>query len=173
MPIADFLFYIAVLLGLSAVVSCAPVQTPLEKAAAAAAGVKVSAVDVDTPLNRLYRDAVRVRDNIKEFLSILADFDQLQANEADRELEIRQYGVKRGNTGFKVNGWKRKRRSTMESDIIAAAFTNKLDHKAADMVHTIYTFLDDLQIARQYYEGVPRGPVTRSVERGGGQLTEN
>ena len=146
MSMADVLFYLAVLLGLSTVATCSPVQTTLEKAAAVAAGVTGSEVDLDTPANRLYQDAVRVVDTMKEFLTALSDFEEIQVGEAQREDEIRQHGVKRGKSGgFRVNGWKRKRRSLMESDILAAAFTNKLDHKAADMVRKIYTFLDDLQ----------------------------
>lgn len=150
MPLADFLFYMAVLLGLSTVVTSSPVQTPLEKAAAAAAAsVTGSDVPFDTPANQLFRDAVRVVDTMKDFLAALSDFEQIQVGEAAREDEIRLNSVKRGNNGFRVNGWKRKRRSTRERDILAVAFTNKLDHKAADMVHKIYTFLGDLQTVRQ------------------------
>ncbi|XP_041482314.1 uncharacterized protein LOC121430381 [Lytechinus variegatus] len=154
MPLADFLFYMAVLLGLSAVATSSPVQTPLEKAAAAAAaGVTGSDVSFETPANQLFRDAVRVVDTMKDFLAALSDFEQIQVGEAAREDQIRLNNVKRGpsNSAFRVNGWKRKRRSTRERDILAVAFTNKLDHKAADMVHKIYTFLGDLQtVSRKF-----------------------
>eukprot|EP00057_Strongylocentrotus_purpuratus_P002550 XP_003724734.1 PREDICTED: uncharacterized protein LOC100889788 [Strongylocentrotus purpuratus] len=174
MPLADFLFYMAVLLGLSTVVTSSPVQTPLEKAAAAAAAsVTGSDVPFDTPANQLFRDAVRVVDTMKDFLAALSDFEQIQVGEAAREDEIRLNSVKRGNNGFRVNGWKRKRRSTRERDILAVAFTNKLDHKAADMVHKIYTFLGDLQTARQYYEGTSRGGSARTLERTGMPLTDD
>ncbi|XP_022108291.1 uncharacterized protein LOC110988779 [Acanthaster planci] len=106
----------------------------------------------------LYRDAVEVVDSMHEFLSTLSEFEEVKAGEGAREKEMIRYGIparsKKEKVGFQMPGWrKRRRRSTVEEDLVSAAYFGQLDEQANVMVKAIHTFLDDLQKVRQFYEG--------------------
>ncbi|XP_038050766.1 uncharacterized protein LOC119723929 [Patiria miniata] len=106
----------------------------------------------------LYRDAVAVVDNMHEFLSTLSEFEEVKAGEGAREEEMIRYGIparsKKENVGFQMPGWRRRRRrSTVEEDLVSAAFFGRLDDQADVMVNAIHKFLDDLHKVRQFYEG--------------------
>ena len=98
----------------------------------------------------LYRDAVQVVDRMHQFLTTLSEFEEVKAGEGAREEEMIRYGIptraKKENVGFQMPGWRRRRRrSTVEEDLVSAAYFGRLDERAEDMVKAIHTFLDDLQ----------------------------
>ncbi len=100
-----------------------------------------------TPGQLLFKDAIQVVDHIQDFLATISEFEKMQFEESGREWEIQSYGVHRDKKdgGFKTQSWRRKRRSTMEEDILSAAFLESLDNKATVMLSSIQTFTDDLQ----------------------------
>ena len=100
-----------------------------------------------TPGQVLYRDALEVVDNIQDFLVVIREFEKVKLEEGDRELQIESYSLQRNKKdgGFKTSSWRRKRRSTMEDDLISAAYLGSLDTKAEEMVSSIQTFLNDLK----------------------------
>ncbi|XP_033637618.1 uncharacterized protein LOC117298456 [Asterias rubens] len=106
----------------------------------------------------LYGDAVDVVEKMHGFLSTLTKFEEVKAGEGAREDEMIRYGIpartKKENVGFQMPGWRRRRRrSTVEDDLVSAAYFDRLDDQADAMVNSINKLMDDLQKVRQYYEG--------------------
>ena len=98
----------------------------------------------------LYRDAVDVVEKMHGFLTTLTEFEEVKAGEGEREEEMIRYGIpirtKKENVGFQMPSWRRRRRrSTVEEDLVSAAYFDRLDEQADDMVKVINTFMDDLQ----------------------------
>lgn len=100
-----------------------------------------------TPGQLLYKDAIQVVDKIQDFLATINEFEKMHLEESGREVKIQKYGVERSKKdgGFKTQSWRRKRRSTMEEEILSAAFLESLDNKASDMLSSMQVFMDDLQ----------------------------
>lgn len=99
----------------------------------------------------LLEDASDVFETIRVFMTTLGQLDRIRMHEGKRENDIRRYGVKRADNGFQITGW-RKKRSTMESDLFTSMFTGRLDHMAKETLKAIYTFVDGMEKARNYYE---------------------